>query len=329
MMRVRLALPICAVLALALLAGCGGGGGGTSTGSAGSMSFRVTFPPLAEISPAHIPGPLMSLGLDIIDPDTQLPKVERVIVNRPSPAGGVVNVTVSDVHTGPTKVVCKGYEKEDCSGIVIAYAETVCTVNLNQTVPIVLTLNNTVHHLGITGQNWVVADSSTDLTGTAYDVENGIVSATLAWSSLDNTKATVDPDTGTVTGVAPGSVTIRLRDTGTGITKDFAVTVEPLIIELAVSPASTQHLNIGETLDLTATACDSSGTVPGVDISFAAMDTAKLSVSKTGVNTATVTALAESVSPTQVKAFVTHQTDVTAYADFVITSNGGIHVDIR
>ncbi|MEN6304090.1 MAG: Ig-like domain-containing protein [Armatimonadia bacterium] len=329
-MRFRSGLLICIALAVILLAGCGGGGGGTtSTGSSGSMSFRVTFPPLPEVSTAHIPGPLMSLGLDIIDPATQTPKVERVVINRPSPAGGVVNVTVPDVHTGPTKVVCKGYEQENCAGIVIAYAETVCTVNLNQTVPIVLTLNNTVHHLVINGQKWVVVGSKTDLTGTAYDVEEGIVSATLVWSSLDTTKATVDPDTGTVTGVAPGNVTIRLTDTGSGITKDFMMVVEPVIVSLTIDPTGTHTLNIDQALNLTVTANAASGPVEGIDISFVPNETSKLRVVKTGVNTATVTALAESTSPTPVRVFVTHQPTVMVYSNFLVTSVGGIGIDIR
>lgn len=326
-MRKLILLITVAVLTLTLLAGCGGGGAGDSVSGNGAMTFRVTFPPLPEISPAYIPGPLMSLGIDILDAGTLLPKVPRQIVNRPSRAGGVVTVDVPDVHIGPTLIKVLGYDGDDCKGAVICQAETTCTVTLNTTTSVPLTLASTPYSLGITGSHHVTETLTTDLTGTAYDVESNIVAGTLVWESTDPAVASVDPDTGVVTGVAPGTCAIRLRETTQDLVKTWGMQVDPYVTSIGITP-SLVVVNQGKTAGLTAVAYNGTTPVPDVDIKFTSLNPAVVSVVKTGLNTATITGEAESASPVTIRASLDYLPGMEADTNVTVTALGGIGIVI-
>ncbi|QDG53115.1 tandem-95 repeat protein [Persicimonas caeni] len=125
---------------------------------------------------------------------------------------------------------------------------------------------------------------------------------TISYTSSDDTIATVDAN-GTVTAVAPGTVAITAE--ADGVEKSAAITVTPRqIASLSVSPA-TAGIEVGQTVDLGASAQDGSGTTitdalvtwSSSDPSIAIVDSTGLvlgvsTTTLTGPDTVTITATA-------------------------------------
>ena len=124
---------------------------------------------------------------------------------------------------------------------------------------------------------------ATTLTATARDgAGNALTGRTVAWSSGNTQIAQVTPQ-GIVTGVAAGSTTITA--TIEGKTTQAQVVVNPAVASIAVSAPATQ-LDVGATLQLSATALDSKGTaVAGVPITWVSANDAIATVSTAGVVT--------------------------------------------
>jgi uncharacterized protein YjdB len=127
------------------------------------------------------------------------------------------------------------------------------------------------------------------------DSSGATISATVTWTSLNSTVATVD-STGNVFGVARGTVTIQASTEGASgpITDTHEVTVR--IAAITVSPDSAVLTSLGDTLQLIAEAKDEQGgTVADVGFTFATSDSSVVTVDDTGIvvavgnGTATVT----------------------------------------
>jgi hypothetical protein len=71
--------------------------------------------------------------------------------------------------------------------------------------------------------------STFDLNAQAFDANNNIVAAMFAWSSAMPNVATVDPNSGLVTGIAAGSATITATANGKSDTIGVAVTPAPAL----------------------------------------------------------------------------------------------------
>ena len=83
------------------------------------------------------------------------------------------------------------------------------------------------HNIAISGDNNVEINKTLQLMATCKDGD------TFKWTSSDATKATIDEDTGLVTGVAEGTVTITATcqtDTTATITKEITVWKEPDVV---------------------------------------------------------------------------------------------------
>jgi PKD repeat protein len=126
---------------------------------------------------------------------------------------------------------------------------------------------------------------------------NLIPDAPLAWSSSAPGVATVNPD-GVVSGVGPGSATITAESNGLRGTSGITVTLVP-VASVVVTPGQAS-LEIGETVQLVATAKDSAGgTLTGRPVSWSSADPAVAVVSAEGLvaaraeGSATVTATIE------------------------------------
>src|SRR6266576_2954436 len=136
------------------------------------------------------------------------------------------------------------------------------------------------------------------LTATPKDSAGGIlVGRTVTWASGNPSIAAVSPS-GQVTGVAPGSATITATSEGKTSTAAITVTTVP-VASVTVSPA-TASVAVGQTLQLTATPKDSTGTaLTGRSVTWVSSNPGVATVSSNGlvtsgaVGTATITATSE------------------------------------
>ena len=144
----------------------------------------------------------------------------------------------------------------------------------------------------------VLVGQTLQLTATPKDSAGGTLAGrTVTWKSSDTTVATVSPS-GQVTGVAPGSATITATSEGKTSTAAITVTTVP-VASVTVSPA-TASVAVGQTLQLTATPKDSTGTaLTGRSVTWVSSNPGVATVSSNGlvtsgaVGTATITATSE------------------------------------
>src|SRR5881628_1647026 len=146
------------------------------------------------------------------------------------------------------------------------------------------------------GQTMQLAAAPKDANG------NSLSGRTITWASGSTAVATVSAS-GFVTGVAAGSVTITATSEGQSGTATITVSTVP-VASVTVSP-STASVQVGQTVQLTATPKDSSGNpLSGRPVSWGSSNTAVATVSGSGVVTgvtagaATITATSEGQSGT-------------------------------
>lgn len=156
-------------------------------------------------------------------------------------------------------------------------------------------------------------NQTVDLTATARAGDGTELTwPTITFSSSDDTIATVDAN-GTVTGVLPGTVAITAE--ADGVERSAAITVNPSqYTALSVSP-STSSIEVGQTVDLDATAQDGTGsTINNAPVTWTSSDTSVAVVDADGVvlavgntpqsTTDTVTITATGANGTQATATV-------------------------
>ncbi len=165
--------------------------------------------------------------------------------------------------------------------------------------------DNTVASVSISGGTGVVIAGTLQLTATAATSSGSTVSTTFDWSSSNSSFATVN-QSGLVTGVALGSVTITATASGTSISGTHSVTVTaPLpVSSVVVSPGSATLLE-DFTQQLSADPRDANGnTVATATVSWTSSNGAVATVNSTGLVTgivagsATITATADAVPGT-------------------------------
>lgn len=131
----------------------------------------------------------------------------------------------------------------------------------------------------------VVVGAALQLTATARDAAGGPVSAVVAWSSTASGVAAVD-DSGLVTGIAEGAASVRATATPSGVVGTAAITVLPApvvaSVELSPDPAAVQ---VGEMLQLTATALDAEGEPVDVMVEWSSTQAAVATVDSSGLVT--------------------------------------------
>lgn len=144
--------------------------------------------------------------------------------------------------------------------------------------------------------------ASLTLTATAKDGSgNTLTGRTTTWTSSNNGVATVVG--GTVTAVAPGTVTIMATIDGKTATTDITVQLAP-VATVTITPAA-KTIIISGVAQLTATLKDANGNVlTGRTVTWSSSDETKVTVSATGVvtgvalGTVTITATSEGKSGT-------------------------------
>src|SRR5437762_2791312 len=147
------------------------------------------------------------------------------------------------------------------------------------------------------GQTMQLAAAPKDANG------NSLSGRMITWASGSTAVATVSAS-GFVTGVAAGSVTITATSEGQSGTATITVSTVP-VASVTVSP-STASVQVGQTVQLTATSKDASGNpLSGRPVSWGSSNTAVATVSAGGLVTgvtagaATITATSEGQSGTR------------------------------
>ena len=135
----------------------------------------------------------------------------------------------------------------------------------------------------------------------ATDANGNVISgATIAWSSSDETVATVSSD-GLVTAIGEGTATITATASKDGVSAEgtASVTVRTQVASVEVSPESTTLSSIGDTDSLAVVVKDANGNViSGATIAWSSSDETVATVSSDGLvtaigdGTATITATA-------------------------------------
>lgn len=131
------------------------------------------------------------------------------------------------------------------------------------------------------------------LTAVAYDADENVLDVAVTWSSSSVAVATVDAS-GLVTAVALGTATISAKVKN--VTGTASVTVTQSGASVVIDPIGNEPLEVGLTLQLTATAYDISGTPIDVTINWASGAPSIATVDATGLvtgvgrGTATITA---------------------------------------
>jgi len=149
----------------------------------------------------------------------------------------------------------------------------------------------------------IAITATVQLTATPKDASgNPLTGRAIAWSSSDNTIATVN-GSGLVTGVAAGSVTITATSEGKSGTASITVAGAP-VASVTVTPASAS-VQAGQTQQLTATLKDANGNIlTGRTVTWSSNNTSVATVSSSGLvsaktaGSATITATSEGQSGT-------------------------------
>jgi uncharacterized protein YjdB len=265
------ALPL-AIVALALSA-CGGGDSPTSNGTHTLTSVVITTTSGSTVQVGH------SLQW-VATPRDQNSVPMTATVSWSSSATAVATVTstglVSGVGAGAATITATATS----AGITVSTTRQVTVTG--GTATSVLT-SVTINAPGTT----IAAGASVQLSALPKDQNGTPVSATLAWSTSDNTKATVD-NNGLVTTIAAGTVTITVTASAGSATVNNTVqlTIVPagasVLTTLNVSPPS-GSLASGQTLQLSAAALDQFGTLMAATVTWSTSSAQIATVSNTGL----------------------------------------------
>jgi len=174
--------------------------------------------------------------------------------------------------------------------------------------------------------------ATVQLTATPKDANgNPLSGRVVTWSSNNTAVARVN-GSGLVTGVAAGTATITATSEGQSGTSDVTVTPAPVAsVAVTPSPASVQ---VGQTLQLTATPKDANGNpLSGRVITWASNNTAVATVSGSGLvsgvtaGSATITATSEGKSGTSGVTVTTPGTSQFGHV-FIVTEENTDAVDV-
>ncbi len=236
------------MLACSLLTGCGGShssglAGAPSSPSpvtpaaGGQVRLAILWPALpaaasGSVTPRLIPAAANSIVVTITGPSNPSPQT----LTRPS-QGQSLTTTASftNLIAGTYTVAAAAHPNVDGTGTAQAQASAPFTISAGQTVPLGLTLGSTIARVAVTPTPASVSvEQTVPLAATAFDSAGNIVlTSAFAWTSASPALATVDPNTGLVTGVSPTrtdppiSVQITAKEPESGVSGTGAVTVQP------------------------------------------------------------------------------------------------------
>jgi hypothetical protein len=213
MISTRLAL---LALATALLMGCGGGRFGAPLGrGTGQATLTVEWPDLDD--GRLLPKASRSIVVVFERNETA---VSTTII--PRPASGNSTVTqVKELPIGDLVLTAQAFPRSDGTGVAQASGKTPVKIELDKDTPVTLVLDSTIVNLVVSSVSdsfTVYVEKTLQLyaTGRNKDDEVVIPSASMVdWKSSDMSIASID-NTGMVTGVKVGSVTMTATDRESG-----------------------------------------------------------------------------------------------------------------
>lgn len=188
-------------------------------------------------------------------------------------------------------------------------------------------------------------EGSTTLSATLVGTDGQpAIGRTVTWSSSNTGLATVS-NTGVVTGVADGTVTISATSEGVTGTRNVVVSGAPLVATVTLTPGA-QFRAVGQTLQLTQTSRAASGTIiPGTTATWSSSATGVATVDANGLvtlvgpGTATITAQVDNGEGTMITGTTTVEAQTPlangvtitvpnvaseAYIDYAFVSNGTV-----
>jgi len=254
----------------------------TSLSLFGAMGLPVAT---VEVSPATAtvePGGTVQLTATLKASDGRTLTLRTVIWTSSNSSVATVDVEglVTAVGEGTATITAQAEGKSDTAAVTV----TIPVASVDVT-PATGTLN---------------AGQTLQLTATPKDGSGNTLSRSVTWSSSNDAVATVD-QTGFVTAVSEGTATITATSEGTSGTA--AITVNDQVSTVEVTP-STNGVNLGATVQLTATVKGATGNVLTRTVTWATSNGAVATVDASGLvtgaseGTATITATADGVDGT-------------------------------
>ena len=227
--------------ALALgLAGCGGGGGGGSVGNPinpgpgiGTVTEAVVWPAgAAHARPggarlqAHAVSDAQSVVILLTDSGGRVVSQAQT-VTRPA-GGGAATMTFTRLAPGTLNVQAAAYAAPNGTGALLGSATTSVTAVANVTTAApTLSLSGQITALRLLAALEVAVGKSLTLVPAATDAAGDVALTApgeFAWSSDTPSVATVDAN-GVVTGVSPGTASIKAADSVSGLSASTPVTI--------------------------------------------------------------------------------------------------------
>ncbi len=265
----------------------------TSEGKSGTSTITVSPVPVAsvEVTPSNtevVIGRTVQLAAQPRDAEDNALAGREVAWSSSDPEVATVdqNGVVTGVAEGTARITATSEGKSGAATVAVRPA-AVATITLSTTT---LTL---------------VEDEEATVSATLRDDQGNELAAagrTIEWSSSDQGVATVS-SSGRVRGRAPGTATITATSEGRSANATVT-TIQPPVASVSVAPSS-ETLDLGETLQLTATPRDARGeALTGRDVVWSSSNESVATVSQLGeVNAvapgeATITATSEERSGT-------------------------------
>ena len=256
-----------------------------SEGNTGTAMVTVTPEPVASVLISPASGSIM-VGSTLQLYATPRNQAGQTLTGRSitwsSAAPGVASVSAAGLVTGLTPG----------SAVVLATVEGkqgLATITVRQ-VPVASITITPASATTAVGQSVTLSAQTRDTAG------NVLTGRVVGWSSSNQNIATV-ANSGVVTGVAPGTVTISASSEGqSGMATVQVTSVASGAMTVAVSPAQA-NLSVGQNLQLSAVVRDASGnTMSGASVTWSSSNSNLAGVSSTGLvtgvaaGTATITA---------------------------------------
>ena len=211
------------LLALLALIGCGGGGGGTSGTPApttASLKLTVAWPSRGRIIPAASD----SLRT-VIRPALNQPISGQVTITRPATSGTISGIPVDS----PQFVIS---EALDANGKVVGSRSVQMSFSAGSSPSLTIDLDSTVATVSLTSPSPTLpVGGSLTLSASAVNSNGDVVLLTpskLEWTIVAGQALASLSAVGTLSGLQPGSVTVRVRDTESG--KDATATVSVIAV---------------------------------------------------------------------------------------------------